>query len=595
MRFSKRQTDAAKMDAAPTFVDEGAAHLERALEAHAGGVSAVAVIPGRRQDRLGRQGLHAARLDPVGVMKRLLVTRALFAALVVLLSTQTVLAASVPVVSHGSRTSKTIALTFDDGWNVPGCTRIVKTLKAEKVTATFFPNGMYVRETPTFWRWLSAKGFPIGNHTTTHHDLRVFSRAEVKQEAQGATRIGETAIGKPLIAAIRPPYGAYDSTVLAGFADAGYKVAVLWDVDSMDSQGVPSVAQEVSYATRGTRGSIILMHCGSAYTPAALPQIIDTYKARGYTFVTIPQMFPAAAPFGTLWTPAPVPATDAPTSQAVPAETRSSFNPALAYDAMGTQYLTYETPGGIAFATNSGAGWSAAEIVASAGKATFLSRPNIAVSADGKVFIEFLSLSASGAQVQVRTRTGTTWGVIETVANLDAPASTASIAVNNAGQPVVTWVRTESSPTGLWIATRRTSGWKASWIPGTDGTWLNPSVAVDPAGKIHVFARRNGRPAISEVNDVIGSWHVVSKLFELKTSAVTAAAYASDGTLYVAAQPTNSPNIRLVTPGVAPARGTIIVTEGDLGGIAVDPGGAPHVVFAKMTTPAVSHIFVAAP
>ena len=51
----------------------------------------------------------------------------------------------------------------------------------------------------------------------------------------------------------------------------------------------PSQSTLIYNATRGRNGSIVLMHTLSN-TAQALPYIIRNYKARGYTFVTIPQM-----------------------------------------------------------------------------------------------------------------------------------------------------------------------------------------------------------------------------------------------------------------------------------------------------------------
>ncbi len=193
-----------------------------------------------------------------------------------------------------------VALTFDDGFNVPACISIVDTLRAKQATATFFPNGQYVRENPSFWDWVAANGFPVGSHTTTHHDPRTLSAAELGLSLNSDRRIVDEALGVPSINAYRPPYGGYNQLIEQVAADAGYPLLVGWDVDSGDQTGAPSVAAEVANATAGTNGSVVLMHCGSALTPLALPAIIDAYRARGFSFVTIPQLFGLTAPDGGL-------------------------------------------------------------------------------------------------------------------------------------------------------------------------------------------------------------------------------------------------------------------------------------------------------
>jgi hypothetical protein len=54
----------------------------------------------------------------------------------------------------------------------------------------------------------------------------------------------------------------------------------------------------VRAASRGTNGSVILGHCGSPIDLEALPGVIADYRSRGFTFVTVPELFglPGARP-----------------------------------------------------------------------------------------------------------------------------------------------------------------------------------------------------------------------------------------------------------------------------------------------------------
>jgi len=44
----------------------------------------------------------------------------------------------------------------------------------------------------------------------------------------------------------------------------------------------------------GTNGSVVLLHCGPDATPWLLPSLIAAYRARGFRFVTIPQLLGVA-------------------------------------------------------------------------------------------------------------------------------------------------------------------------------------------------------------------------------------------------------------------------------------------------------------
>ena len=493
---------------------------------------------------------------------------------------------------HGSRAVKQIALTFDDGWNVPGCISIVDTLKAQKVTATFFPNGMYVREDPTFWRWVAAQGFPIGTHTMTHHDLRTLTPAAISAELQSDLRVQEAATGVAQLPVLRPPYGYVNASVLTTAGADGYSLALNWDVDSMDQEGVTSVAQEVRYATKGTNGSVILMHCGSPYTPGALPAIIAYYKAHGFRFVTVAQMFNVAIPTTAAYRPLPITAADVPLTAIAPADGQAQFNPSEGFDAAGHAYAVYETPTGIELASDASGVWVSTTIASPGKGATFLTHPQIAVQANGRVHVVWLTLNVAGAHLQYRSNASGAWGPIETVSTLGAPASTASIALLRGVQPIVAY--TQTSGAGVYTSVRtRANAWTHVAIPGTDRTWLNPSIAVDPAGKIHVFARRNGYSTISEATNsaASGRWHVYA-VYAVSTSAIVAAVYGKDGTLYLANQTTNAPAVGLWIrrPGQSGSQ-TVVLQEGDLGGIALDQAGSVRILVSRVDTNGLSRIW----
>jgi hypothetical protein len=192
-------------------------------------------------------------------------------------------------------------------------------------------------------------------------------------------RILDETLGVPSINAFRPPYGSYDTRVLEVAGRAGYPLVVGWDVDSKDQSGAPSVAAEVANATAGTNGSIVLMHCGSPLTPLALPAIIDRYRARGFDFVTIPQMFGLPSPAAG-WAPPPSP--DAwPVTELATDDLRGSWNASPAIDASGHLHLAYETPAGIVYGDDASGSWQS-ETVARSTSSTFVSRPSIALDPD---------------------------------------------------------------------------------------------------------------------------------------------------------------------------------------------------------------------
>ena len=200
------------------------------------------------------------------------------------------------VATHGSRLSKTIALTFDDGWGTANCAKVVNILEATKTPATFFPNAKWVQAAPTFWRKVAALGFPIAHHTTHHYQLTGLSYAAQFKEIDSDRRIVEPLLGIRMTRVLRPPYGAYNTnTRIASYA-AGFHLMLNWDVSFADSsrRADGTLWPYSSYlraATKGTNGSVILGHCGSPVDYVILKSVISHYRALGFRFVTVPQMF----------------------------------------------------------------------------------------------------------------------------------------------------------------------------------------------------------------------------------------------------------------------------------------------------------------
>ena len=229
-------------------------------------------------------------------MRFLLRTSAVAVFLVLVFGAGTVAAADPAVVRNGPRNEKVIALTFDDGWSTPRCQKILEILVANKVPATFFPNALYVKQHPAFWRRVAELGFPIANHTTNHRDLTELTGAGVFQEIDRDRRIVERITGVPMVRVMRPPFGAYNKRTIRQSTNAGFPTLLLWDTTSSDTSRRKSERAMTRDALRGRNGSIVVLHCGPKATPRILPKIIAGYRARGFRFVTIPALLGIDAP-----------------------------------------------------------------------------------------------------------------------------------------------------------------------------------------------------------------------------------------------------------------------------------------------------------
>jgi peptidoglycan-N-acetylglucosamine deacetylase len=186
--------------------------------------------------------------------------------------------------TNGPRDRKDVALTFDDGPSeyTPG---FLQVLREKGVHGTFFEIGQEMPGREETMRQILAEGNEIGDHTMNHVEYPGY-----RQISGAATRIEEYTHFKPCL--FRPPGGALDASVLSTAAELGLRT-ITWDVDPMDwsTPGTSAIYNTIVDTTQP--GSIILMHDGGGprdETLAALPQIIDTLRARGYGFETVSEL-----------------------------------------------------------------------------------------------------------------------------------------------------------------------------------------------------------------------------------------------------------------------------------------------------------------
>jgi peptidoglycan/xylan/chitin deacetylase (PgdA/CDA1 family) len=214
---------------------------------------------------------------------------------------------------RGAPTTRDVALTFDDGPNPPYTDRILAVLRTEHVHATFFVVGRAAVAYPATTRRIVADGNAIGNHTWDHAHLIIESSATVRRELD-RTRAAIRRITGVTTNLMRPPYGARDFAVIAEAHRLGYRV-VMWSVPLSQDWEAPGVATIVRRSVDPVQdGSILVLHdgnrgivCGAArhriparvcdrsQEVAATRAIVRTLRARGYRFVTIPQLIADAA------------------------------------------------------------------------------------------------------------------------------------------------------------------------------------------------------------------------------------------------------------------------------------------------------------
>ena len=180
-----------------------------------------------------------------------------------------------------------VCLTFDDGPNPVSSNRILDTLEAYNVRATFFDLGSLMAEYEDVVAREEKIGCEVCSHTYNHKNLNTLSKAQIIQE-QESTEDQMQAILGHLSNLIRPPYGNANTTVRDALQDY---VLIGWDIDTLDwkSKNASAVLSEVRKFS-DYDGRIILMHSIYNSTAEAVETLVPELLEQGYQLVTVSEM-----------------------------------------------------------------------------------------------------------------------------------------------------------------------------------------------------------------------------------------------------------------------------------------------------------------
>ncbi len=192
--------------------------------------------------------------------------------------------------------SKVVGLTFDEGANADGVSKILTTLQNNGVPATFFMTGAWARSFPQFAASIGLR-YPVGNHTNTHANLTTLTDAQIRAQILGGATAVQSATRYDTHPMFRFPFGASNAHTLSVVNSLGY-ASINWTVDTLGWQGTSGGQSTATVRGRVLAnlrpGEIILMHVGSNPTDHstldadALQGVINDLKAEGYGFVVVP-------------------------------------------------------------------------------------------------------------------------------------------------------------------------------------------------------------------------------------------------------------------------------------------------------------------
>src|ERR1700730_16545104 len=194
-----------------------------------------------------------------------------------------------------------IVLSFDDGPDPQWTPKVLDVLKEKNVPGVFFVIGDEANRSPDLLKREYAEGHEIGNHTFTHPKFDEISRTQIRWELNLTQRLIESTLGVKSIL-FRPPYGidhqpeyAEEVAQLPYPQELGY-IIVGQRIDPNDwrmpdeKHQIPAQEIVAGVLKQADKGNIVLLHDGGGdrtQTLAALPQMIDQLRAKGYEFVSV--------------------------------------------------------------------------------------------------------------------------------------------------------------------------------------------------------------------------------------------------------------------------------------------------------------------
>lgn len=192
-----------------------------------------------------------------------------------------------------------LVLTFDDGPSEEFTPQILDILEKEKVPATFFIVGINAESNIPILKRIYKDGFEIGNHTFTHHNIATMSAERASLELKTTRLLIETITGRSTIL-FRAPYNAdsepqtYEEIEPLARSKKDNYITVGESIDPNDwdiNTTADSIVAKTIQQTEERKAHIILLHDAGGETRkntvAALPRIIQYFKAKGCKFTTV--------------------------------------------------------------------------------------------------------------------------------------------------------------------------------------------------------------------------------------------------------------------------------------------------------------------
>lgn len=180
-----------------------------------------------------------------------------------------------------------VSLMINVAWGNEHLPGMLETLEKEKVHATFFFDGSWLKNNIELAKTIGSYGHELSNHAYSHKNMSQLSRARAIEEISRTQELltKELGVTNTLFA---PPSGDFDQETVQIAAELKLKT-VLWTLDTVDWKrpGAKQILDKIS--KRVEPGTMILMH-PTPDSKEALQGMIRIIKQKGYVLGTVSEL-----------------------------------------------------------------------------------------------------------------------------------------------------------------------------------------------------------------------------------------------------------------------------------------------------------------
>lgn len=185
---------------------------------------------------------------------------------------------------RGNPNKPMVALMINVAWGDEFITPMLDTLDKEKVKATFFFDGSWLKKNAELAKEIQNRGHQLENHAYSHPNMSQLADARARLEISKTKDLLKETLGVDN-RWFAPPSGDFNDRTVRLAAEYGLKT-VLWTVDTVDWRKPPADTIIDRVSSKVGPGSLILMH-PTASTRDALKGMISVIRSKGLQLGTV--------------------------------------------------------------------------------------------------------------------------------------------------------------------------------------------------------------------------------------------------------------------------------------------------------------------